>query len=190
MGQNGVGSESGFKLHDHSSAGEGGSLGANVVGSGNILNGAIGISKFAAGATGEGAITIMPQGYSAIGQGTWVVRTIASCIFGGIVINSSGSNGDNISFSFTSDEGTYTIRVLYTQDTASALVDTSLDGTNIATGTQFYANTDNVVNNVLEIPGVVLTKGKHTLKFTANGKHVYSSAYSIQIQGITLIRTT
>lgn len=66
MGQSGVGSESGFKIHDHTSAGEGGALGFNVVGANQIIAGAVTAVKLGIGhpiVMFEGLIADLPAGW-------------------------------------------------------------------------------------------------------------------------------
>jgi len=66
MGQSGVGSESGFKLHDHSGPGEGGALGIGVVGASQLQAAAVTISKLSIGhpiVMFEGLIADLPAGY-------------------------------------------------------------------------------------------------------------------------------
>jgi len=66
MGQSGVGSESGFKLHDHTSVDEGGALGFNVVGAAQIQAAAVSIAKLNIGHPifmFHGRIADLPAGY-------------------------------------------------------------------------------------------------------------------------------
>jgi len=137
---------------------------------------------------GEGHITILPYMYSVIGQGTWTYYLPYASQVMGIFYNSSGANGDNISYKVYLQAGTYTLQILVKKDTDQAILDVDIDDTEVATEDLY--NSPAVFNySMTQADIVIAASGLYTLKLRADGKNGSSSAYRFYVSVIALWRT-
>jgi hypothetical protein len=85
--------------------------------------------------------------------------------------------------------GTYTLRTAWRSGIDSAIVSISIDG-GAALGTTIdqYAATA-ASNNVTDITSIVLTAGRHTIRYTGATKNASSTSFRIILHGFSLTRT-
>ena len=82
--------------------------------------------------------------------------------------NGSNGNGDSLTNSFVIDTGTYTINILSLIQNDCGKVDVSIDGSVVVT-VDPYTSGSLTYNQILTIPGVVMSSGYHKIQFTING---------------------
>ena len=141
------------------------------------------------GNSGVGFISIPSYNHDSIGQGTWAVSVGRSDSIGNYVfLNSSSSDGDNLSYKVYLQAGTYTLRFLYKQTGGSAIVDIDIDGVEVASVDTYHA-AGSANQFKTETGSVIATSGIKTLKIRADGKHASSSGYNVYKQALALWRT-
>ncbi len=129
-------------------------------------------------------LTVAPD---VVGQGTWVRAVNSSFLYGGQFYNTTSADGDEFSVNFRCPVGTYTIRFSAIKDSDRGIVDTYVDASEEDSIDLYAAAADYL--NVVEITGVSITAGSHTLKFVVDGKNGSSSDYFLNVNGISLQRT-
>lgn len=136
---------------------------------------------------GEGRIYIFGRGYSAIGQGTWVLLEGPYGWSHFLWYNTSNANGDNISYKVFLAKGTYTVGLLHYRAINRGIVDIYIDATKV---TSFDCYGAYLVNVFLTDAGnVVTTSGIKTIKLQINGKNPASSDYYFSSNFLILWRT-
>ncbi|KKM26197.1 hypothetical protein LCGC14_1587190 [marine sediment metagenome] len=135
---------------------------------------------------GEGHILILGFAYSTIGQGTWAT-SIQTTQFLNALFQSTGVNGDNISFKTYLEVGTYTLRLITYRNTNLGVMDIDIDASEKASFDLYGGLSWNYVQTQTGI--TVATAGIKTLKVRADGKNGSSSAYYVPITAIALWRT-
>jgi hypothetical protein len=117
----------------------------------------------------------------------WANALNSSVYFGVDKENSSPSSTATISFKFYAPAGTYNFALFTLKNTDAPIVQITIDGTSInSAGTDLYAA---FVKYELDITGITLTEGVHTITFAANGKNASSSSYVIRLNRIIFSRT-
>jgi len=116
------------------------------------------------------------------GSYTIAIQNTSSQMFNfKITNNPSSANGDAFTIPFYLDAGTYTFNVMGQQDTNGAITDWQIDGSNIATGHDWYAASAAYAAVKTQAGVVVSTSGLHTLTCTVNGKNASSSGYRFHL---------
>lgn len=93
---------------------------------------------------------------------------------------SASANGDTFTQSVFLRAGTYTFSVEGQTNSANGLIDWSLDGTNFATGQDWYSAS--VTKNVVKTASVTIANdGYHTLQGKLNGKNASSTGFNMDL---------
>jgi len=109
--------------------------------------------------------------------------------YGVQVRQSPPANGDKFKQQVFLKAGTYEFHVLGYESTDRGMIDWSLDGTNFATGQDWY-DSSSAANVEKTVTGItVSTSGYHTLQGTINGKNASSSDYMMSLTKYWFIRT-
>jgi len=138
-------------------------------------------------AGGGGHITVLPDMYSAIIQGTWS-HINDMCAGGGFLRNSTGANADEVNYLVGLAAGTYTLRLLFTKTVAGGIVDVYVDGTEEGSIDTYAAAT--AFNNVLNIPGIVVAApAMVVVRVVCDGKHASSTKWQCDLQEYAFWRT-
>ena len=122
--------------------------------------------------------------------GTWARTRDSAYLYCGHFANSTAADADAFSVKFRCPAGTYTLRFNAPKRNDVGIVKPYIDGVQKgdAGGYDLYAaSADNL--NCVEITGLTLTAGEHTLKFKIDGKNASSSGYRFRASGINLQRT-
>ncbi|HOX07201.1 MAG TPA: hypothetical protein PK280_12425 [Planctomycetota bacterium] len=125
-----------------------------------------------------------------VGQGTWAAAQGSTRLYGGDFSNTTTTDGDNFTCNFRCPAGTYTLRFNAIKYSDAGIVKVYIDGNQVGTGSgydEYAASLDAV--NIVEISGLSLTAGEHTLKFQLSGKNASASSYRFRTSGIWLQRT-
>lgn len=135
---------------------------------------------------GEGAILLLAPFYDAIGQGTWGIQAVTSYFLCGYLYNSSGDEGDNVSWSCYLAPGTYTVKIFLHRNAAGGLWDIEIEGETVTSFDAYSASL--TYNEVFTQAGVVVTKGGlKTITLRNVGTSV--NKYKIYFGAIVLYRT-
>lgn len=131
--------------------------------------------------------SVLFLGYTSA-SGTWVVNPNTSCLFNGMLTNSSQASGDSVSVPIVLSAGTWTIEALLHKGTVAGIVTVELDG--VTLGTWDGYNSVNAFNFVVSFTGVVVsTSGTHTLTLTSTTKNASATAYAIKASQVAFQRT-
>lgn len=100
------------------------------------------------------------------------------------------ANGDSFRQTVVLEEGTYNFYVLGQQHPNSGKLDWYLDGTQIASGQDWYAATltSNVIRTITNI--TVTGNGRHYLSAQVNGKNASSGGYQIRLTKYWFVKTS
>lgn len=138
---------------------------------------------------GEGTVTLFPNMFRTVGQGTWTTPYGSSYTFAHCLRNAAASavDGDNISAPVYLAQGTYTMIVIYSRSTDHGIVDLYIDASEVGSF-DGYAATDH--DNEYAVTGInIASSGLKTFKVQIDGKNVLSSDYESRINCVQLIRT-
>ena len=120
-------------------------------------------------------------------NGTWVMSTSGGNAMH--MFNSSVTSGDYIQWNnIPSGTGTYTLGVVYQQQSSGGQVQFQIDGSNVGSTYEMYAGSTTLVRDV-SLTGLSLTAGLHTIKAISSAKNASSSGYGIRILALSLYRT-
>lgn len=137
--------------------------------------------------SGEGHISISPLSYDSIGQGTWAIGISSNQVLNYIFSNTSGVDGDNLSYKVYLAAGTYTLQLYTASHTDRGIADFDIDGVEVASFDLYVGVGWNTVKTQTSI--AVATSGLKTLRVRADGKNESSSSYVIPLTSIALWRT-
>ena len=130
-------------------------------------------------------LTVAP---SATGAGTWTRVVSGSYLYNSYFGNdTTHADGDNISVNIWAPAGIYTLRMNASKNTNRGIVDVDVDVVEVGTADLYAAGVDYL--NMVEITGITLSAGFHTLRIRIDGKHASSSNYYLHISSISLLRT-
>lgn len=120
--------------------------------------------------------------------GNWA-SNFASAMFYGIQFeNGDTADQDNCTFKVALEKGTYSLKVLYREQTDGGIADFDIDGTEVASfDTYAGSNADNQINVTTSIS--VPATGLFDFKIRADGKNGSSSAYQITLHAVFIVRT-
>lgn len=136
----------------------------------------------------SGKIVIFPHDWTSVGQGTWVIYSMASQFLNGYLYNTSNADLDNISFPVALQKGTYTLKLLTFTQHASGILKIYINSDLVATWDLYtLADTFNVIKTQAAI--VVATSGFKTLTLKVDGANGASIGHTLNITAISLIRT-
>lgn len=123
-------------------------------------------------------------------QGTWYRQQDSTRLDCGEFRNPTIANGDGFICKCRCPAGTYTLRFNAVKHTDGGIVKIYIDDVQVgnAGGYDLYAGAKDVLN-IIEITGLTLTAGEHSLKFIEDGKNASSTGYRLRASGIWLQRT-
>ena len=124
-----------------------------------------------------------------VGQGTWGRLASSAFLYGGLFHNSTThADGDSFSVTFSAPPGTYRLRANAVKDSNCPKVEVKLDGISLGLVDLYAAAQDGVA--FMDLSGIVVGPGFHTLEFRVNGKNASSSNYYVYLPGgMCLVRT-
>lgn len=161
----------------------------SAINTNEIADGGVTDAKLASGLNGEGHITISPNNYNAIIQGTWTFAIAANHFLNGTFSQAAGAQNDEINYKVYLAKGTYKIRSLHYESSNRGIMNFLLDGTLVGT-IDTYNVAGSVFNQMKETSTFVVTEsGLKTLSLKMATKHASATAYDVSFQQITLIRT-
>lgn len=154
----------------------------SVDGKGTFGTGGVG------GAAGEGHITILPNNYNTIGQGTWAHVNDNSYFLAAYFYNSTTADADEVSYKMYLAAGTYTFRIQANQRADAPIVDIYIDASEVGSFDLYDAV--GAFPYTVTITGIIVaTSGLKTFKLVIDGKHGSSSNYLFQFQEFAFWRT-
>lgn len=126
---------------------------------------------------GEGHITLIPPAYERVDSGTWVIGNHNDAYYlGRFFYNSSGGDGDSVSYETYLAAGTYTFFFLAVKAGNRGILDIDIEGTEVASFDQYDAGGG--YQYYLEETGItVATSGIKTITFRVDGRNGSSSGY-------------
>jgi len=137
---------------------------------------------------GEGHITIEPQNYSVVGQGTWATTVETGRLSNNSLENTSTNNGDNLSYAVYLAAGTYTLRLIGITSNNRGITDIYVDAAEVGSDDWYSAGeVKNLVKDTTNI--VIATAGLKALKFILDGRNGSAIDYIFTISMISLWRT-
>ena len=106
-------------------------------------------------------ITILPWNYSSITQGTWATGHNAAWMFATNINNdATAAQNDRINYKFSSEAGTWTMRMVYDNYTNMGIITVLIDDVSIGTVDTYGEGVNNIS---VDFTGFTLTQGAHTL---------------------------
>jgi len=106
-------------------------------------------------------ITILPWNYSSITQGTWATDHYTQWMFGtNINNNATAAQNDRINYKFSSEAGTWTMRMVYDNYINMGIITVLIDDVSIGTVDTYGLGVNNIS---VDFTGFTLTQGAHTL---------------------------
>lgn len=137
-----------------------------------------------------GTYTTLTHTPSAVGAGTWA-RETNSVFWGDFCLSnvSGAANGNNCSFTTCLPAGTYKLQLFYGADAYGGILDTYIDGTEVASMDLYLASPGNFWAMKEETGIVVATGGPKTIKLQLDGKHASSAGYWARLYAFSFIRT-
>jgi len=137
----------------------------------------------------NGHVLIWPWFYDSVGQGTWEnsASDTAYAPLQSVLYNSSGGDGDNLSYKIPLVAGTYTLKFMYHAASDRPIVDIDIDGAEVASFDQYSAS--DVVTTGTQTNITISSSGIKTLKVRVDGKNASSSGYTATLMMICLYRT-
>lgn len=138
------------------------------------------------GGGGQANTTLWPDNFTGV-TGTWGITLYGAQQMGYYLSNTAThANGDAFELTAFLGAGNYTLKMLVVKSSAYGKLDVAVDGSNIATGLDFY-NAGELDSTHISASVTILTDGAHTIRFTVNGKNGSSSDFYILITRIDFI---
>lgn len=125
-------------------------------------------------------------------QGTWVREVAATELYGGHFTNKGGpsANGDGFRVGVNlPSAGVYRMRFNAPKNANAGIVQVFVDLVDVsAGGVDLYAAALDALN-IVDIAGLALPAGAHTVTFLLNGQNALSGGFDFYASGFALLRT-
>lgn len=134
--------------------------------------------------------TMMSSEPDSVGQGSWTPSREPGSLLYGYFYNTTDEDGDNFSCKFRCPKGTYKLRINATKDMDAGILKLYIDDEQVGESggyDQYNASYDGV--HTIDISGLELDAGEHTLKFEVDGTNPSSGEYYMYIIAVTIQRT-
>jgi hypothetical protein len=136
---------------------------------------------------GEGHIIVPILWPESVTQGQWGYSPNAAYITNTIFYNVGYADLDQVNYSIWLSKGTYSLSVIYVQNTNTAIIDFLLDSVSLGTQDAYGAANYTALKT---FTGIVVSKSKkYSFSIKANGKNASSSAYYVEPSTCAFWRT-
>ncbi len=137
---------------------------------------------------GEGHIFINLLAYVTIIQGTWTWLAASGKYLGGSLYNSTGADGDGLTYNVFLAANTYTLTLVLRTSSILGIIEILIDGASIATYDAYSSSpADNLIFSTSGIS--ISSSGLKVLTIRINGKNASSTDYKCKISSLTFYRT-
>lgn len=133
---------------------------------------------------GYGTYSLPIMSAATASAGTWALSTTGSFTS---IVNSSLAQNDYREWGYIPLGGTYTISLAMVTGGSSGIVQMSIDGVNVGAPQDGYSAS--VSSTWVNITGIVITPGLHTVRVTSATKNASSTGYAMRFIGISFLRT-
>ena len=133
-----------------------------------------------------GHITILPWDYNAISGGLLYEPDTAQ-VFANNAYNSDQTQNNYFDFTVELEAGTWSFRAITATNNDSGILSLIINGTTIDTKDTY--STPKVRNVMWTKTGIIISKGRQTIRIQAATKNGSSSAYTIRLSSLALWRT-
>lgn len=136
---------------------------------------------------GEGHTTILQAAYNAIDQGTWAFNVPGVKNWLAYLQNTSGADGDALSYKVTLAPGTYIIMLLYMASSVAGIAKIKIDGIE-RMSEDLYGASDAAL---MARQGIVVSgPGIYDVQLIIQGKNGSSGGYYCSVSAIVFWRTS
>lgn len=136
----------------------------------------------------SGHITLLPENYNSIGQGTFAIGTTTNAIRNELFDTTTAADGDNYTFEAFMAKGTYTMRVIGSKSSSRGIVDFDIDGVEVSSWDMY--DPSGAHNQVHTETGITISEsGIKTITVRTDGKNASSTGYYFPISQIAFWRT-